>query len=300
MTTLVRVLMLMVVLCAVGPVAAEEAGGPPPTLPQLDWVRGPTTAKLGDVAEIKVPEGYAFLASADTRKLLEAMGNRTSGNELGLVAVKESQWFAIFEWHAVGYVKDDDSDIDASALLKSISEATEEGNEWRKQHGATPMHVDDWVEKPHYDATTHNLVWGLGAHDDEGAHVVNYNVRLLGRHGYMSITLVESPEGFAAARAGFAQMLTGFGYVSGGRYAEYVSGDRLAEVGLAALVAGGAGAAAAKLGLFGKLGKLIAAMGKGIIVFVLAILAAVRRFFVRLANRGVEPAPSVEGSSTPE
>src|SRR5262249_20075986 len=166
------------------------------------------------------------------------------------------------------------------------------------------MHVDDWVEKPHYDANTHNLVWGLAAHDDEGAHIVNYNVRLLGRHGFMSITLVESPEGFAAARDGFTKMLGGFGYVSGGRYAEYVSGDRLAEVGLTALVAGGAGAAAAKLGLFGKLAKLIAAGGKAIIVAILAAFAALRRFVARLFGRGVEtvsppPAPAEE-PGTPE
>jgi uncharacterized membrane-anchored protein len=163
------------------------------------------------------------------------------------------------------------------------------------------MHVDDWVEKPHYDVTTHNLVWGLSAHDDDGGHVVNYNVRLLGRHGYMSITLVESPEGFAAARDGFTKLLGGFGYVSGGRYAEYVSGDRLAEVGLAALVAGGAGAAAAKLGLFGKLGKLIAASGKAILVFVLAAFAAVRRFLARMFGRGAQAASApAEEPSAPE
>ena len=296
MTTLVRVLTL--VLCAVGPVIADEADGQK-TTPKLDWLPGPATAKLGDVAEIKVPEGYAFLGAADTKTLLQAMGNRTNGDELGLIAVKESNWFSIFEWHAVGYVKDDDADIDAGALLTAITKATEDGNAWRKEHGGSAMHVDDWVEKPHYDATTHNLVWGLSAHTDNGEHVVNYNVRLLGRHGYMSITLVESPEGFAAAREGFAKVLGGFGYASGGRYAEYVSSDRLAEVGLTALVAGGAGAAAAKLGLFGKLGKLIAASGKAIIVFVLAALAAVRRFLARIFGRGPQAAP-IEEPSAPE
>src|SRR5690349_5145043 len=49
MTTLVRVLLM--VLCAVGPVAADESRAKP-TLPALDWQRGPMTAKLGDVAEI--------------------------------------------------------------------------------------------------------------------------------------------------------------------------------------------------------------------------------------------------------
>jgi uncharacterized membrane-anchored protein len=298
MTTLARVLLLAV--CAVGPAIADDGEGPKPTLPNLEWLSGPATAKLGSVAEIKVPEGYGFLGAADTKKLLEAMGNRTNGQELGLVAVKESNWFAIFEWHAVGFVKDDDSNIDAGELLKAITTATEEGNGWRKEHGVTPLHVDDWVEKPHYDATTQNFVWGLAAHDDEGAHVVNYNVRLLGRHGYMSITLVESPEGFAAARDGFTKDARWLRLRFRRALCGYVSGDRLAEVGLTALVAGGAGAAAAKLGLFGKLGKLIAAGGKAIIVFVLAALAAVRRFLARLFNRGAQaaPAPAEEPSAS--
>jgi hypothetical protein len=72
MTTLVRALVL--VLCAVGPVIADDGEGAKPTPPKLDWVSGPATAKLGDVAEIKVPEGYGFLGTADTKKLLEATG----------------------------------------------------------------------------------------------------------------------------------------------------------------------------------------------------------------------------------
>jgi uncharacterized membrane-anchored protein len=49
-------------------------------------------------------------------------------------------------------------------------------------------------------------------------------------------------------------------FVSGQRYSEWREGDKVAAFGLVALVAGGAGLAAGKLGLLGKLWKLVAAM----------------------------------------
>src|SRR5262245_61065878 len=180
----------------------------------VQWLSGPATATLGDdVAQVRVPTGYAFAGAEDTGRLMKKMGNVVNGSEVGLILPRseENAWFAVFEYRAVGYVRDDDRDeIDADALLGSIKEATEEANKERKQHGIPGLHVVGWIEKPNYDARTHNLQWAMLARDDSGADVANYNVRLLGRHGYMSVTLVDEPDRLATAKSQFEQMLGGF------------------------------------------------------------------------------------------
>lgn len=39
---------------------AAEAQEPQASQPKIDWQRGPTVGDLGGMAQIKVPEGYAF------------------------------------------------------------------------------------------------------------------------------------------------------------------------------------------------------------------------------------------------
>ena len=63
------------------PAIADE----PPRQQALPWQVGPTEAKLGDQALLKVPQGYRFLGAQETQHLLKQMGNFPSGSELGLI-----------------------------------------------------------------------------------------------------------------------------------------------------------------------------------------------------------------------
>jgi uncharacterized membrane-anchored protein len=68
---------------------------------------------------------------------------------------------------------------------------------------------------------------------------------------------VTSPGTLAEDMKSFNGALNGFDFVAGEKYAEFKSGDKIAEYGLAALVVGGAAAAAAKSGLLKSLGKFL-------------------------------------------
>lgn len=260
------------------------------------WIAGPTTAGLGDVAKIEVPNGYLFSDAEMTRKLMATMGNPPSGQELGLIApaAEGANWFVVFEHNPVGYVSDDDRDeIDADAILKSISESTERANEERRSMGAQPIHVTGWSELPHYDPISNNLVWALEAQDEQGGQIVNYNVRLLGRRGYMSVTLVTDPADLTRHKPEVETVLAGFGYRDGHSYGEYVSGDKLAGYGLTALVAGGAGAAAAKLGLFAVVGKFLGKIWKLLVIAALFVATQIKRLIRALTGRSE---PTTEGA----
>jgi uncharacterized membrane-anchored protein len=256
------------------PLAAQQQA------PNVNWVPGPAQVDLGKVAQLELADGYVFLNAADARKLLAAVGNVPDGSELGLVApaAEDQNWFVVFDYNEVGYVRDDEKDeIDAAAILKGIREGTEEANKVRKQKGVPGLHVVGWQQEPYYDAETHNLSWAILAKDDEGDQVVNFNVRLLGRRGYVSATLVDDATTIAAAQPHLDQIVSAFSYKSGSKYAEFRSGDKVAEYGLMALVAGGAGAAAAKTGLLAAFGKLLAKAGKAIVLLVVGAVAAVGR-----------------------
>ena len=251
---------------------------------EIKWTAGPTTAELGsNLARIDVPEGYVFAGGDETRKFMEMTGNPPSGEELGVIMPAEEgkNWFLLFEYDEVGYVKDDEKDkIDADAILESVREGTEASNEERKKLGGGEIHVTGWFEKPHYDAKSHNLVWAIEAKGEvDTDRSVNYDVRLLGRKGYISATLVTDPSSLQADLPHVQTLLSGFSFQEGKRYADFVSGDKVAEYGLTALIAGGAGAAAVKLGLFAYLGKLLAKGGKLIILAVVALGAGIKKLF---------------------
>jgi uncharacterized membrane-anchored protein len=223
--------------------------------------------------------------------LMEEMGNTTDGSELGLVTAADetATWFVIFERRDVGYVRDDDKDeIDADALLESIREGTEEANKQRAARGISALHVMGWQEPPRYDEATNNLTWAILGRDDDGSEVVNFNVRLLGRRGYVSATLVDDATRIVAARPHLDRVLGAFTYTSGNKYAEFREGDKIAQYGLAALVVGGAGAAAAKTGLLAGLFKLIAKGGKALILLVVGALAVLRKVFASIFSTEVK------------
>src|ERR1700694_1759978 len=73
----------------------------------------------------------------------------------------------------------------------------------------------------------------------------------------MKVDLVASPEEYATITPEFNSLIAGFNYSQGSRYADFRAGDKVAKYGLAALIAGGAGAVLLKTGLLAKLWKPI-------------------------------------------
>ena len=293
MTSRIRTVVFYLGLClvlvgATGSVAQEPQPQEQPAQPQIhiDWQRGPVTAKLGEIAEIEIPEGYRFTDKAGAEKVLQATHNLISGQELGAIVSNDSGWFMIFEFEDTGYVKDDDK-LDADAILKSITENTENANQQRSKRGWRPIHVTGWQTAPFYDPQTHNLTWASLVKGDNPAEEgsVNHSVRILGRKGTMNVDLVASPTEYAATTGNFATLMSGFHFTDGNRYSDFTKGDKMAEYGLTALIVGGGAAVALKTGLLGKLGILLLKLWKVIIVGFVAIGAAIKKFFQNIFGK---------------
>jgi len=253
----------------------------------IDWQEGPVTGALGDIGEIDVPAGYLFTDAEGTKTLLEITENPPSGAELGAIAPageeEWNQWFVIFEFSPVGYIKDaDQEELDADAIFESMVAATEEGNKLRQERGWETISLTGWDESPYYDPLTNNLCWAIRVTAPSGSST-NFSTRLLGRQGYISADLIIDPAYLESALPGYENLIANFRFQSGHQYAEYREGDKVAKYGLTALIVGGAGAAAAKTGLLAKFWKFIVAG-------VVALGAFLKRVFKALTGRSNESA----------
>jgi len=283
---------LVAVLLASSGASAQQAGESPHV--RIPWADGPIVGKLGDVAEVKVPANCRFTDAEGAKAFMEATQNPASGAEQGVLlcrsttATDSSFWFVIFEYNASGLVRDDDkSKLDQAALLRTIQRGTEAGNEERRRRGWTEIEVVGWHQAPYYDSLTHNLTWATRIRDkgSAGEESINHSVRLLGRGGVMNVDLVADPSQVETAVDAFDSILTDYTFIPGQRYSEWRSGDKVAEYGLAALVAGGAGAAAVKLGLFGKLWKVILTLVLALKKLVIVVVVAIGGFFKKLFGK---------------
>jgi uncharacterized membrane-anchored protein len=265
----ISALLLLLLLSAVG-VQAQQPNAAP--VPDIDWQKGPCVGKLGSLATIKVPAGFIFTGAKGTRTLMELMENPTSGAELGTIHSLQGDWFAVFEFDSIGYVRDDEKGkLNADKILKSIKKGNDAGNKERAKRGWATMQIIGWGQKPTYNPQTNNLEWSILA-SCEGRQTVNYNTRLLGRRGVMQVVLVDGPETIAQSQVQYQKVLTGFEFVAGQRYAEYKQGDKLAKYGLTALIAGGAAAVAVKTGLFRYIWK-------GLVILFVAIGGFFKKLF---------------------
>lgn len=255
-------------------------------LDSLAW----QTDGAGDLSEwatIHIPEGYRFLEGADAAKLMEAYGNLPDNYE-GLIAVNDLDWLVLFEFDNSGYVKDDEKDdLDPDKLLKTLQADQEASNTYREQQGLQPMYIDGWAVEPRYNQITNNLEWGLLLRSGSSAQFVNYKTKLLGRDGLMDVTLICDLQGLQAILPAYQDLLLGHQYKEGRSYGEYRKGDKLAEYGLTALIAGGAAYGAAKLGLLGSVMVFFKKFLKFIVIGLVAIGVGIKKFFARMAGKEV-------------
>ena len=140
----------------------------------------------------------------------------------------------------------------------------------------------DLLGSPKYEKNSKRLSWAfLLLDDDSNNKIVNYETRILGRNGVMSVTLVTSPENLNRSIIELNNSLSTFKFNSGERYSEYKKGDRVAEFGLAALIAGGAAAVASKKGLWAILMGLLIAAKKFAFVIIIGLFAGIASLFKR-------------------
>ena len=247
---------------------------------------GPTEATIGNQAKITIPEHYAFVPKAQGNQVMKALGNGESPDLYGLIVPTGDGENAMYtvEFKADGYVKDDDAkNLDPDDILKNYQEGTEQSNAERVRQGFPALEVSGWAQKPVYDAQQHRLTWAMIAHD-KGASTeedgVNYETRILGRDGVISITLLAESSKLNSEKIKADALTAGLHYNDGKKYADFSesAGDKVAKYGLATLITG---VVAKKLGLFAVIVAFLAKFAKIGIIALFAAFPFLRKVFKR-------------------
>jgi uncharacterized membrane-anchored protein len=251
---------------------------------------------------IEVPEAKAhfdlgsefrYLDQADARRVLEDYwGNPPDTSVLGMVVPRtpaldqDASWAVVVTYSDDGYVSDEDATkIDYDDLLKTMQQETADANEERRKQGYEAIDLVGWAVPPRYEAGSKKLYWAKELHvDGASQNTLNYDIRVLGRHGYLSLNAVAGMGGLPQVRDGMQQLLPMTGFDDGARYADHnPSTDKIASYGLATLIGGGL---AAKAGLFAKLGLLLAKLWKVVLIGLVALGGGIKKLFSGRSKQG--------------
>jgi uncharacterized membrane-anchored protein len=208
---------------------------PATTYETYRWVHGPATAKLGEYAEIFVPEGYSFVGEHDARIILRIMNNPVPRTLVGLLTPTSRNWLVIFEFNETGYIRDSRPNLDPNSILKTIRNKVERQNEEAPRIGAASIAAVSWQQAPDYNPERHSLEWSLLA-ESGPQKVINHVVRLLGRRGVLDGIAVQ-PAALGSGAIPLKEIMNGVSFKPGERYADYRKGDVVSKRGLAELIA---------------------------------------------------------------
>ena len=276
----------------VTPDAPEDAAAR--FLASLQFQRGTVSVEGAD-AVLALDTDFAYLGARDARRVLEELwGNPPDATVLGMVVPdaprldEAGSWAVVVTHSSDGYVSDEDAaSIDYDALLAELREGTREENAFRRQEGYPTVELVGWATPPHYDAVSKKLHWAKElAFEGTSAHTVNYDVRVLGRRGYLSLNAVASRADLATVEAGMERLIPATSFAPGERYADFdPATDKIAAYGIAALIGG---TLAAKAGFFGKLFAALLAAKKIVIPLLIGGIALLGRLF-RRGERAPKP-----------
>jgi uncharacterized membrane-anchored protein len=234
------------------------------------------------IAQLNVPEGFKFLNAAQSQHVLtDLWRNPPDESVLGMIwpekggPYADSSYAFVITYEADGYVKDEEADeIDYDKLLKNMQADEAEKNKTRRKDGYSIIHLVGWASKPYYDKEKKVLHWAMEVEfDGSKNHTLNYDVRILGRKGVLSLNAIAGMGELPLVKNDIDKVLTIASFTEGNQYKDFDSNvDEVATYTIGSLIAG---KVLAKAGFF----AIIMKFGKFIIIGIVAIGVVALKFF---------------------
>lgn len=237
--------------------------------------------------KLNVPQGFKYLNKDQSKWVLTKLwGNpETAASDVdGMLFPADSGPFAdssyafIISYTEEGHIKDEDAGkIDYAELLKNLQSEEKEENAHRIKAGYPSVHIVGWAQKPYYDADRKILHWAkeIQFSDGDGTNTLNYQVRILGRKGMVSLNAVGKMYDLPLVDKDIASVLNIVTFTDGNSYKDFNPKiDKVAAWTIGGLVAG---KLLLKAGVFAGLLKFLAPFWKFIIAFFVGIGAWFKR-----------------------
>ena len=175
----------------------------------------------------------------------------------GVSILSAESWLIIVSYDDSGHIDDADAaGIDYAELLSDMQQSTRENSEERVKQGYEKLELVGWAEAPHYDSQAKKIYWAkqLKFGDAPPPDTLNYNIRALGRTGFLDLTAVAGMNQLPMINSRVNEILGTVSFNIGNRYEDFDStSDHVAEYGIAGLIAGGV---LAKAGFFKAAGAV--------------------------------------------
>lgn len=272
--------------------AAKQRAATEKLLQTLDRQTGTIPIQAAK-ADLVLGDKYYFVGPEQARTILVDIWRNppaSANGVLGMVFPKgksfvDDTWSAVITFEGTGYVSDDDAKtIDYNEMLADMRASDEAQAPDIRAQGYPAGILQRWAQQPTYDGGKHSLVWARDIKfDDMPEDSLNYDIRLLGREGVLSMNILASMSQLDEVREAAKTFASVGTFRTGARYADFnAATDKMAEYGLAGLVAaGGAAAVAKKVGLLAILAKF----GKFIFIGIVALFAMFRNAIGGLFGR---------------
>jgi uncharacterized membrane-anchored protein len=232
---LVRVVLLALTLALLSRMALAQ----PVRTSQLVKQGKPGTVLVADgKSQVNVPDGFVFLDQEQSQKVLTSWGNPPDATVLGMLVPTSGHdnWGITISYESEGFVSDDD-ELDYDELLAQLKYETHEASKLAKANGFAGSELVGWATRPRYDPQTHTMHWAKEIRFENSQEtVVNYDMRILGRHGVLVLQGFFYSSQLATLEPKILTVLSGVTFTEGHRYEDFAAGDRISVRGLSALV----------------------------------------------------------------
>ncbi|HXB06926.1 MAG TPA: DUF2167 domain-containing protein [Puia sp.] len=277
----------------------------------LKYSTGKVKPEGGNIM-LDVPQGFKYLNKEQSHYVLTKLwGNPESAADevIGMLFPEQAGPFTdssfafVISYTETGHIKDEDAGkINYDELLKNLQSEEKEENEKRVKGGYPSIHLVGWAQKPYYDGDRKILYWAkdlkFGSEDNE--NTLNYEIRILGRKGMVSLNAVGKMSELPLVNRDIAKVLNVAAFTDGNSYKDFNPKiDKVAAWTIGGLVAG---KLLAKAGLFAIILKFLAPFWKAIVLFFVGIGA----WFKKRLGRKKEPdmqdyyTPSTPGTPADE
>lgn len=204
---------------------------------------------IAGVATLTLPPTYKFLDAAQSKQVMvDLWGNPPSVAEdmIGMIfpvdaGVYDDGFAFAIEYDSLGYVSDADADaIDYTLMLKDMMKEDSLEEIQRSAEGYDPLVLVGWADPPHYDKTHKALHWAQELDRmDSSAHVLNYNIRVLGRRGMLLLNAMGTMDHLDSVKTAIPTLLDMIAFDDGNRYDQFnPATDKVADWSIAGLIDG--------------------------------------------------------------
>ncbi|MCF8371656.1 MAG: DUF2167 domain-containing protein [Bacteroidales bacterium] len=237
--------------------------------------------RIGEnIARLSVPSGYKYLDTKQSKYVLIDLWGNPPEETLGLLfkedesPICENFTYVIeIQYSNDGFVSDEDSeDIDYEELLEEMQKSAIEANPERVKAGYPSIQLVGWAAPPYYDAKNKKLHWAKELNfDDTPINTLNYNIRILGRRGYLLLNIIGDMDVLPDINRDINKIQASIEFTFGNTYSDFdPKFDQVSAYGIGGLIAG---KVLAKVGFF----ALVAKFWKLIALGAIGVLAGLRK-----------------------